>query len=215
MFALALAASAAFALTRPPMYRVSQVIEVGQVETGDIPDQSRPTTYFDPPATVATVLENIHIPAARSAAESDQTNRSPLSATVSASAVADSRLVRMMAEVPPERVDAYKKFMSRAADRLIDAHGEAAESVRQRFEDALTAVQNEAATIRDTPAARKAELDRLATRERLIARQIEDLEKLIDRTQQVRVDAVSGQPSGPLAMTVIWCRTNCGRPVRT
>lgn len=139
VFALALAASAAFALTRPPMYRVSQVIEVGQVETGDIPDQSRPTTYFDPPATVATVLENIHIPAARSAAESDQTNRSPLSATVSASAVADSRLVRMMAEVPPERVDAYKKFMSRAADRLIDAHGEAAESVRQRFEDALTA----------------------------------------------------------------------------
>lgn len=137
MLGRVVAVSVAFAPKCPTTYRVSQTIEVGKVDGGLVPEdlgaELRRVAFFDSPRTVATDLANIHLPAARGDLDPGDAEGAVPGAQVSTEIVDDTRLVRMTVEAPAAQVEAYEKLLTTAADRLIDAHGEAEKRARVRF----------------------------------------------------------------------------------
>lgn len=228
--ALAAALSAVLALSRTPTYRLSQTIEVGEVESPLVPESpaplagaaqsqssgsggvtiqldrpSRPprTEIFEPPGLVAAELENVHVPAARAALAENDAQAAGLRAPVSAQAVSNTQLVRMTARVPASQVAAYERVMAEAADRLVQAHAEAERTARREFQDALLSARNAKAEIQDRLDARRSELDRFETREDLLAEQIRDLQDLLARAEAARRDAVAAQPDASEAVAAM------------
>lgn len=207
VFGLVVAVSVAFALTRATTYRVSQTIEVGKVDGGLVPAELgaelRRVAFFDSPRRVATDLANIHLPAARGDFDAGDADGAAPGAPVSTEVVDDTRLVRMTVEAPAAQVEAYEKLLTTAADRLIDAHGEAEKRARARFQEAVRHAENEVADVQDRLDARRSALDRLEVKQTLITAQIEGLRDLLDRAEKARLEAIEGQPEPIQAMTVM------------
>jgi chromosome segregation ATPase len=107
------------------------------------------------------------------------------------------------AEVPAAHVGAYEQLMTDAAERLVAAHDEAEKLTRRRFQNAITKAENKAAGLRDRLAARRSALERLDVKRSLIEQQIQDLEKVVARTDAARLDAVDGRPDVTQAMSVL------------
>jgi hypothetical protein len=216
VFGLVVAVSVAFALTRATTYRVSQTIEVGKVDGGLVPEEHRRglvpeesgeelrrVAFFDSPRRVATDVANIHLPAARGDFDAGDADGAAPGAPVSTEVVDDTRLVRMTVEAPAAQVEAYEKLLTTAADRLIDAHGEAEKRARARFQEAVRHAENEVADVQDRLDARRSALDRLEVKQTLITAQIEGLRDLLDRAEKARLEAIEGQPEPIQAMTVM------------
>lgn len=207
VFGLVVAVSLAFALTRPTTYRLSQPIEVGVVETANLPGEAAQelgsVKFFDTPAEAVSELENVHVPAARDALDASDLQDTRMGAPVTASVVDNSRLIRVSAEVPASQIAGYKKLMAAAAERLVEAHAEAKEEVSQKVRDVVRKAKNAAADIEDRLDARQDELDRLSTEEALITERIEELQKLLERTEAAHVEVLTGRPDVSQALTVM------------
>ncbi|WP_027289877.1 Wzz/FepE/Etk N-terminal domain-containing protein [Rhodovibrio salinarum] len=203
VFALALVTSVIVVVMRPTTYRLSQTIEIGDVEVGPVSDLNNLLGRLQEEERVANELENLYIPAVQGELTESNELQTNLDPSISAQAVDNTRLVRMNVEVSEPYVSAYEQLMSNATDRLIAAHDAAQESVRHRLQYLVVEAQNEAANIRDLLETRQNEFNRVSVEEVLIEEEIEDIQELIKRTDAARLEVFGGQPNVSQAMSIM------------
>lgn len=130
LLGVALAVSAAgliYALSKPPAYRYTTVLEVGRFPVGDPLDNDRAMRYLQPPEEVSLKLDEVHIPNAVQP-QGEEQNTTPLRVENPP----EGGLVLLHSEANESRAERIRATHRAVVDALLADHRELAAREEQR-----------------------------------------------------------------------------------